>query len=580
MDKKINALIPQEALKHYQDRLNEWAEGMPASMWKEMNKEFTKAWADLSVQMLNDPEKWTKRVFEFQQTQASLWFGLFGAADKQPGTVIKAQPGDRRFHAKEWHDNPIFDYVRQSYLVSSKAIYDCADEVTLGDHDKEKLQFYTRQLVDTMSPSNFLATNPEVIQQALDSKGQSLIEGMNNLLGDLEKGRISMTDENAFQLGENIATTEGTVVFENELFQLIQYKPLTEKVSSKPVVIVPPFINKFYILDLQPSNSFVRYCVEQGNSVFIISWANPGADKSELQWDDYIESGVIKAFDVVKKIMNTKQLNAVAWCVGGTLLTTTLAVLSERKDETVASATFFTTLLDFSEPGELGIFVDPEQIAEREVQVKKAGMLAGKDLALIFSMLRANDLIWSYVINNYLKGKQPVPFDILYWNSDPTNLPASMYVSYIQDMYLENKLIEPNALTFCGEKINLRNISVPSFFLCAVEDHIAPWKATFKTRDLFSGPTEFVLGASGHIAGVINPPSKNKRHYWLNEKDASDADQWLETAEKFQGSWWSHWDSWLKKQGGSSKAAPKKPGNTEFTPIEPAPGRYVKKRCS
>jgi len=571
---------PQKALELYQEHMTQWMQGVSGSMLQEMSKEFTKAWGNISTEMLQNPQEWTERFANYQKQQADLWLSFFRAGGDQPSPVVEPLRGDRRFHGKEWKDNPLFDYIKQSYLLASSMLYDCADATTFEDKKKDKLKFYTRQLVDAMSPTNFVATNPEVIQQAIDSQGQSLVDGMKNLMADLEKGRISMTDEAAFTLGENIATTEGEVVYENEMFQLIQYKPLTEKVSNRPVIIVPPFINKFYILDLQPENSFVRYCLEQGNSVFIISWANPGADKSDLHWDDYIDRGLLQALDVTKKISRSKQVNAVAWCVGGTLLATTLAVLKARNDESIASATFFTTLLDFSEPGELGVFIDSEQVAERQNQVKKAGMLAGQDLAMIFSMLRANDLIWSYVVNNYLKGKQPMPFDILYWNSDPTNLPASMYVAYIENMYLENKLIQPGALTLCGEKIDLSQIDVPCYFLCTIEDHIAPWKATFKTKDLFAGPAEYVLGASGHIAGVINPARKNKRHYWANGERTPDPERWLETAEQTPGSWWPHWADWLKAQGGSPKAAPKTLGNKQFQPIEAAPGRYVKKRVN
>ena len=569
---------PQKALELYQARMTQWMEGVAGSMLQEMSKEFTKAWGNISAEIFQNPQEWTKRFASYQQQQTELWLNFFYAGGEERSPVVEPSRGDRRFHGKQWKENPFFDYIKQAYLLASNMLYDCADATTFNDKNKDKLKFYTRQAIDAMSPSNFIATNPEVIQQAVDSKGQSLVDGMKNLMADLEKGRISMTDEAAFTLGENIAVTEGEVVYENDLFQLIQYQPLADRVSDRPLLIVPPFINKFYILDLQPDNSFVRYCLEQGNSVFMISWANPDADKSELHWDDYIQNGLLKAIEVTKKITRSKQVNAVAWCVGGTLLATTLAVMHARNDKSIASATFFTTLLDFSEPGELGVFIDAEQVAERQNQVKKAGMLPGRDLALIFSMLRANDLIWSYVVNNYLKGKQPMPFDILYWNSDPTNLPASMYVAYIEDMYLQNKLIQPGALTLCGEKIDLSQIDVPCYFLCTIEDHIAPWKATFKTKDLFAGPAEYVLGASGHIAGVINPPRKNKRHYWFNGERTTDPERWLETAEQAPGSWWPHWDQWLKSQGGALKAAPKRLGNAQFEPIEPAPGRYVKKR--
>ncbi|MCB1756082.1 MAG: class I poly(R)-hydroxyalkanoic acid synthase [Gammaproteobacteria bacterium] len=578
MDTRTAVSDSQEILRFYQDRMDEWLQGVPGSMWKEMGREFVRAWGDISAQMINDPQAWTERFARYQKSQMDLWLGMFAVEREDSEPPVRAKPGDRRFSGKAWNENPLFDYIRQSYLLASEALYECADATTLNKANKEKLKFYTRQFVDAVAPSNFFATNPEVIQQALDSKGKSLVDGMSNLMGDLDKGRISMTDESAFRLGENIATSEGAVVFENDLFQLIHYKPLTDKVGNRPLLIVPPFINKFYILDLQPENSFVRYCLEQGNNVFIVSWANPDADKSELGWDDYIESGTLKAFEVVKKIARAKTLNVVAWCVGGTLLATTLAVLAARNDDTVASATFFTTLLDFSEPGELGVFIDPEQVAEREQQVEKAGMLSGKDLALIFSMLRANDLIWSYVVNNYLKGRQPLQFDILYWNSDPTNLPANMYIAYIQNMYMENRLIEANALSFCGESINLRSVRTPCYFLSTLEDHIAPWKATFKTRDLFAGPVEFVLGASGHIAGVINPAGKNKRNYWINGEPGADAERWLETAENVPGSWWPNWDRWLKAQDWHEKAAPKTLGNVQFKPIEAAPGLYVKKR--
>jgi polyhydroxyalkanoate synthase len=342
---------------------------------------------------------------------------------------------------------------------------------------------------------------------------------------------------------------------------------------------VPPCINKFYILDLQPHNSFVKYAVDQGNTVFMISWINPNRDHSHYSWDDYIEKGVLKAFDVVKELTGAKKINTASWCVGGTILATALAVLHERKNAgLIGSATFFTTMIDFSQPGELGIFIDKSQIEHKESQLKHEGILSGKDLATAFSMLRANDLIWSYVVNNYLKGQTPPPFDILYWNSDPTNLPAEMYMYYIRNMYLENKLIEPNALTICNAPINLKKIKTPSYFLSTIDDHIAPWMTTFASTNLFSGPIEFVLGASGHIAGVINPAKKNKRNYWIEGEMGKGPSHWLETAKSVPGSWWSHWDDWLKKRGGAQVPAPSTLGNEQYPVIEPAPGRYVTKR--
>jgi polyhydroxyalkanoate synthase len=457
---------------------------------------------------------------------------------------------------------------------------ECAEASHLDQENRKKLKFYTRFFADAMSPTNFAATNPEVIQLALESKGQSLVDGLQNLMQDLEKGRISMTDEMAFKLGSNLATTPGAVIFENEIMQLIQYKPGTDKVAQRPLLVVPPFINKFYILDLQPQNSFVKYAVDQGNTVFIISWVNPDRQQSKLTWDDYLESGLFSALDIAKKISLAEQVNTVAWCVGGTLLASGLAVLQARKDETVASATFFTSLLDFSEPGEIGVFVDEAQVAQREAQLEHTGMLNGKDLAMVFSMLRANDLIWSYVVNNYLKGKTPPPFDILYWNSDPTNLPANMYISYVQNMYLENKLVQPGALKMCGESVDLSQVTTPGYFLSTIEDHIAPWTATFKTIDLFSGPVKFVLGASGHIAGVINPPAKNRRNYWVDGETGKGAGHWLNTATSHPGSWWPNWIEWLAQYRGNEIDAPQLPGNKDYPELEPAPGRYVMKRVS
>ncbi len=569
---------PQEIFAAYAQLMAEWTQGVPGAVLQEMGREFMQAWSNLSLQSLQSPQKWVEMAAKYQRDQMNLWLGVFGLQEADAGHAIAPQRGDRRFTGKEWRENPVFNYLKQSYLLASNMLLQIADNTHLDEQEREKLKFFTRQFVDGLSPSNFAATNPEVIQHAIETNGQSLVDGLKNLIGDIDKGRISMTDESVFKLGENIATTPGAIVFNNELFQLIQYQPTTEKVSNRPLVIIPPFINKFYILDLQPENSFVRYALDQGSTVFMISWVNPGRDHSDLSWDDYIETGVLKAFEVAKTITRANQVNTVAWCVGGTLLASALAVLHARKNTFAGSATFLTTLLDFSEPGELGVFIDETQVAQREKYVKQTGMLPGKDLALIFSLLRANDLIWSYVVNNYLKGRQPEPFDLLYWNSDPTNLPANLYGSYIQDMYLENKLVRAGALTFCAEKIDLRKIDTPCYFLSTMEDHIAPWVATFKALQLFPGPVEFALGASGHIAGVINPPSKNKRHYWINGDRDGNPQHWLETAEQVPGSWWPHWDKWLKAQGGSQKKAPKGLGNAKYKPIEPAPGHYVMER--
>ncbi|WP_210394929.1 PHA/PHB synthase family protein [Motiliproteus sediminis] len=531
------------------------------------------AWGQL-LSRPTDPQGWLDAVTEYQRSQMQFWAGILTG-----GKAVEAapQPGDRRFAAEEWSESPVFNYIKESYLIASNMLNKMVSSVNLDEKSQQKLEFYTQQYIDAMSPTNFAATNPEVIQQAVETKGQSLIDGLQNLLGDMEKGRISMTDEEAFVLGENIATTEGAVVFENELLQLIQYKPLTEKVNERPTLIVPPCINKFYILDLQPGNSFVKYAVEQGQTVFLVSWVNASPEQSNLSWDDYVGNGVLEALEAVKSISGSNKVNTVAWCVGGTILASALAVLSARKDTSVASATFLTTLTDFAEPGDLGVFIDKEQIEQLLKKVHSEGVLNGRNLSTTFNMLRSNDLIWSYVVNNYLKGQAPAPFDILYWNSDPTNLPASMYDFYIRNMYLDNALAQPGKLTVCGESVDLTKIKVPCYFLSCIEDHIAPWKSTFTGSENFSN-CEFVLGASGHIAGVINPASKNRRNYWTGGDSGKGADHWLETAERQEGSWWPHWSGWLKKRGGKQVEAPSALGNETHPVIEPAPGRYVAKR--
>ncbi|EIJ44347.1 poly(R)-hydroxyalkanoic acid synthase, class I [Beggiatoa alba B18LD] len=571
---------PKELLEKFNKLTTEWMEGFGANQSQEMLKQFTNAWNAIATQSAQDPQKWVEIITQYQQAQMQLWMNVMGAPiGGEHKTIATPDPTDRRFAAKDWEEHPVFDYLKQSYLLASNLLMQSAEQAQLNDDNKRKLRFYTKYFIDAMSPSNFVTTNPEVIKQAVETKGQSLLDGLKNLLADLEKGRISMTDESAFKLGKNIAVTAGAVVYESDIMQVVQYKPTTETVLDKPVVIVPPCINKFYILDLQPDNSFVKYAVDQGNTVFVISWINPDEKLSQLAWDDYIDKGVIKAFEIAKEITGAKKVNAVSWCVGGTILATALAVLHARKKQAlVNSATFFTTMLDFSDPGELGVFIDEVQFMQRESQLKHTGVLSGKDLATAFSMLRANDLIWSYVVNNYLKGQTPAPFDILYWNSDPTNLPAKMYTFYLRNMYLDNKLVQPDALTLCDVPINLRNIKTPSYFLSTIDDHIAPWTTTFTATELFSGPLEFVLGASGHIAGVINPASKNKRNYWTGGEKGKGSAHWLETAQSQKGSWWNHWSQWLKAQGGEQVPAPKELGSKDHAVVEPAPGRYVAKR--
>lgn len=493
--------------------------------------------------------------------------------------VIQADRGDRRFNDVAWRENPALNLLQQSYLIHSRLLRELVEMINLDPSSKKKLRFFSNQLIDLMSPANFAATNPDVLKLVLDTGGRSLLAGAKNLLGDLSKGGLTTTDESAFEIGENVAVSEGAVIFENELFQLIQYTPLTDQVAKRPLLIVPPCINKFYILDLQPANSFVRYAVEQGQTVFLVSWRNPDASGGHVTWDDYIEHGAARAIALAREISGADQVNALGWCVGGTILSSTLAVLRARDEEPVASLTLLTTMLDFKEPGDLGVFIDEKGVREREKKIGSGGIYAGAELGFVFQAMRANDLIWPNVINNYLKGNAPSAFDLLYWNSDTTNLPGPMYTWYLRNMYLENNLKQPERLTMCGTTVDLGKIDMPSYVLATREDHIVPWHSAYLTTQLVGGKSQFVLGASGHIAGVINPAAKNKRSYWTGGKQGADPNQWLAGSSETPGSWWSHWSEWLAQMGGDKVAAREKLGNNKYPEIEPAPGRYVKARA-
>jgi len=535
-------------------------------------KNLTDVCTEIVMQPWTNPQGWLEMVTKYQQDHFNLW------TDFMNGTMNFEPQKDRRFDSDEWSNLPIFDFIKQSYLLTADVLNKATDAIPVEGKEKDKLKFYTQYFIDAMSPSNFVALNPEVLKEAMDTKGQSLVDGLQNLIADLEKGRITMTDESAFVLGENIGVSEGSVVFRNHLFELIQYKPTTETVHQRPLLIVPPCINKFYILDLQPQNSYVKWCVDQGNTVFLISWANTTPEHSQIGWDDYVQDGIFEATRVIKDITGEKKMNAMAWCIGGTILGSALGVMQKKRDSSIGSATFLTTLLDFSDPGDLGVFLDQEDVDMRAAQVSKDGLMSGKSLALGFNMLRSNDLIWSYVVNNYLKGKTPPPFDLLYWNSDPTNLPAAMYNTYIREMYVNNNLAKSGGFSCCGKSVELEKIKTPSYFLSAIEDHIAPWKTTFLGTELMGGPVEFVLGGSGHIAGVINPPAKNKRNFWSDGELGQGADHWLETATDHQGSWWSHWHGWLDQQDSRQIPAREIGGHSEFKEIVPAPGDYVRVR--
>ncbi len=515
----------------------------------------------------------------YWQQQMALWAGMMASANgKAQEPVVAPERGDRRFSAEEWRDNPWYSLLKQTYLLNSRLLADMVEATDLDPKAKHKLRFYARQFIDSMSPANYAATNPDVLKLALETRGESIRAGLANLLEDSRKGRISITDETAYDVGTNVAASKGAVVFENDLFQLIQYAPLTDTVATRPLVIVPPCINKFYILDLQPENSFVRFACEQGMTVFLVSWRNPGAEQGGTTWDDYLQHGAMKAIEVALAISGADKVNALGWCVGGTIVSSALAVMRAGGDKSVASLTLLTTMLDFRDPGDLGVFIDEQGVAKREQTIGKGGIYPGAELGTVFQTLRANDLIWPNVINNYLKGKSPEAFDLLYWNADGTNLPGPMYAWYLRNMYLENNLCVPNKLTMCETSVDLGKIDMPSYVLATQEDHIVPWKAAYRTTQLVGGKSQFVLGASGHVAGVINPASKNKRSYWTGGKQGDDAEAWLASAEAVPGSWWTHWMKWLKPQAGKPVPARTRLGNARLKPIESAPGRYVKVR--
>jgi len=514
---------------------------------------------------------------DYVQQQMALWGRMLTGATGE--SAVNAERGDRRFHAAEWRDNPAYSLLKQSYLLNSRWLTELVEVADVDEPTRHRLRFYTRQFVDAMSPANFAATNPDVARLAVETQGANLKAGFDNLLADLRRGGLTITDETAFEVGKNVAVSEGAVIFENELFQLIQYAPLTDKVASRPLVIVPPCINKFYILDLQPENSLVRFAAQQGQTVFLVSWRNPDASCAHLTWDDYVADGAIKAIEVAREVGGAEQVNAVGWCVGGTILSSALAVLRAQGDKSVASMTLLTTMLDFREPGDLGVFIDEQSVAQREQTIGQGGIYKGAELGFVFQAMRANDLIWPNVINNYLKGKSPEAFDLLYWNADATNLPGPMYAWYLRNMYLENNLRVPNRLTVCDTPVDLGRIDMPSFVLATQEDHIVPWRSAYRTTQLVGGKSQFVLGASGHIAGVINPAAKNKRSYWTGGPQGDDPDQWLAGATEVPGSWWNHWIKWLAPKGGKPVAARRKLGSKKYPVIEPAPGRYVRARA-
>lgn len=554
-----------------------WTEGVQqffTEHWSKALQTFgqlgTVAPAADAAQVQFDVEKLQALQQSYIAQASQLWSGGLSQAPQVPK--------DRRFASENWAQNPLAAFTAAAYSLNSHALMGMAEAVQADEKTRQRIRFAVEQWVAAMAPSNFLALNPDAQKKALETKGESLSKGLQNMLQDMGKGYVSMTDESVFEVGKNVATTEGAVVYENDIFQLLEYKPLTEKVHERPFLLVPPCINKFYILDLQPDNSLIRYAVSQGHRTFVISWRNPDASCAHLTWDDYIERAVIEAIGVVQEIAGAAQINALGFCVGGTMLATALAVLAARGQKPVASATLLTTLLDFSDTGILDVFIDEAFVKSREAQMGQGGLLKGQELAATFSFLRPNDLVWNYVVGNYLKGETPPAFDLLYWNSDATNLPGPWYAWYLRNTYLENNLIQPGKLTVCGEKIDFGHLDLPVYIYGSREDHIVPINASYAATKVLPGDKRFVMGASGHIAGVINPPAKNKRSHWIRSDNAlpQTLEDWIAGADEFAGSWWTDWAQWLKGHAGKQIAAPKRYGKgTKFKEIEAAPGRYV-----
>jgi len=543
-----------------------------------------KAFMELAAKMLGNPYRLAEAQMNLWWDYMRLWQAsttklLGGAADP----VAAPAKGDKRFRHEDWEEHFLFDYVKQSYLIAARWLHGAVGNVEgLDDATKRKVDFFTRQYIDALAPSNFALTNPEVFRETIATGGQNLVKGLHNLLDDIERGegrlKISMTDPKAFELGVNIATTPGKVIFQNDLLQLIQYEPSTPKVAKRPLLVIPPWINKYYILDLREKNSFVKWAVDEGLTVFIISWVNPDERLSHKNFEDYLTEGTLAALDAVEKATGEKEVNAISYCLGGTLLAATLAYMAAKKDRRIVTSTFMTSLVDFTRAGELEVFIDEDQVASLERKMSERGYLEGSEMANTFNMLRSNDLIWSFVINNYLLGRDPFPFDLLHWNTDSTRMPATMHSFYLRNMYMKNLLRVPGAITLAGVPIDLSKITVPTYFVSAIEDHIAPWKTTYWGPLLVSGKSRFVLSGSGHIAGMINPPSANKYGYWTNDKLPESPDAWLSGAKQHDGSWWPHWKSWLAPNLGPQVQA-RAVGKGKCKVIEAAPGTYARTRA-
>ena len=543
-----------------------------------------KAFYDMMGKLFADPAKIAEAQLKLWQDYTALWQNSmlrFWGLEAKP--VIEPAKGDRRFKHDDWQRNFLFDYIKQSYLIAAKNLHQMVAGVKgLDENTAKKVDFYTRQYIDALSPTNYPATNPEVLRETVSTGGKNLLKGLHNLLDDLESGdgkqlRVRMTDASAFEVGRNLATTPGKVVFQNELMQLIQYTPSTAEVWRRPLLIIPPWINKYYILDMRENNSFVRWAVAQGHTVFVISWVNPDTAHAACTFEDYLQAGPLAALDAVEQATGEKSVNAIGFCLGGTLLACTLGYLNAKKDRRIASATFFATMIDFSEPGELEVFIDEQQIASLEKKMLERGYLEGAEMTTTFNMLRANDLIWSFVVNNYLLGKAPFPFDLLYWNSDSTRMPAAMHSYYLRNMYLRNLLPVPGGIVLDGVPIDLGKVKTPVYFVSTIDDHIAPWKSTYAGARLFAGETRFVLGGSGHIAGIINPPAAQKYCYWTQASLAETPQAWFEAAAQQPGSWWPDWADWVATRS-LDKVPARTPGAGGLPALDDAPGAYVRVR--
>jgi poly[(R)-3-hydroxyalkanoate] polymerase subunit PhaC len=540
-----------------------------------------KAYMDLWSRMLANPFQLAQAQMNMFWDYTRLWQGTWlKMLGQQVEPVATPAKSDARFKDEEWESHFLFDFVKQSYLIAARHIHDTVSNTEgLAADSKKKVDFFTRQYIDALSPSNFAVTNPQVLREIWKTGGANLVKGLNNLLQDIEEGdgqlRIKMTDAKAFKVGRNVATAPGKVIYQTDLMQLIQYEPSTKDVLKRPLLIIPPWINKYYILDLREKNSFIRFAVSQGHTVFVISWVNPDQRLADKDFADYMFEGPLAALDAIEQATGEKEVNVIGYCLGGTLLGATLAYMAAKKDKRIASATFFVALLDFSIPGELGVFIDEQQVASLEKRMNERGYLEGSEMAGTFNLLRANDLVWSFVVNNYLMGKEPFPFDLLYWNADSTRMPAKMHSYYLRNMYMKNLLRVPGGIELGGVPIDLSKVKVPAYFISTAEDHIAPWKSTYKGAQALGGNVRFVLGGSGHIAGIVNPPAANKYCFWTNTKLVGSPEAWQEAAERHDGSWWNDWHSWITALDESERVPARVPGDGKLKPIEDAPGSYV-----